>query len=54
MLYLLVEIQRMQKTLAKLQELKGKGTLETGVLDLSDLNSVKEFANIFLQKHNYL
>ncbi|MET0636947.1 MAG: oxidoreductase [Chitinophagaceae bacterium] len=43
-----------EDTLGKLQELKGKGTLETGVLDLADLNSVKEFANIFIQKHKRL
>ena len=41
-------------TLVKLQELNGKGTLETGVLDLSDLSSVKKFADTFIQKHKRL
>lgn len=43
-----------QDTLAKLQELNGKGALETGVLVLSDLNSVKQFAATFLQNHKQL
>jgi NAD(P)-dependent dehydrogenase (short-subunit alcohol dehydrogenase family) len=39
--------KKTEDTLVKLQELNGKGRLETGVLDLSDLSSVKEFADIF-------
>lgn len=46
--------QNAEDTLGKLQELNGRGKLETGILDLSDLNSIKEFANIFLQKHKRL
>jgi NAD(P)-dependent dehydrogenase (short-subunit alcohol dehydrogenase family) len=43
-----------EDTQVKLQALNGKGTLETGILDLSDLSSVKKFATTFLQKHNQL
>jgi len=38
----------------KLQVQQGKGTLETGVLDLSDLSAVKQFADLFLQKNKQL
>ncbi len=43
--------QKADDTLNKLQAQPGKGTLETGVLDLSDLSSVKHFSNLFIQKH---
>ncbi len=38
----------------KMKEKKGKGSLEPGVLDLSDLLWVKEFADSFLKKHQEL
>ena len=38
----------------KMKEKKGKGSLEPGVLDLSDLRLVKEFADSFLKKHREL
>ncbi|MDQ6843817.1 MAG: oxidoreductase [Bacteroidota bacterium] len=47
-------IEKAEDTFIKLQELSGKGTLETGILDLSDLSSVKQFADSFLQKHKRL
>ncbi len=47
-------LQKAEDTRVKLQGLNGKGTLETGVLDLSDLSSVKLFAETFLQKHKQL
>src|SRR5699024_10402187 len=47
-------LKKAEYTLAKLRELNGRGTLETGILDLSDLGSVKQFANTFLQKHKQL
>lgn len=43
-----------QDTLLRIRKLNGKGTMETGVLDLSDLCSVKQFAETFLQKHQRL
>jgi len=43
-----------ENTLVKLQEQNGKGTLEIGVLDLSNLSSVKQFADTYLQKHKSL
>lgn len=46
--------QKADDTLHKLQAQPGKGTLETGVLDLSGLSSVKHFAEGFLQKHKLL
>jgi NAD(P)-dependent dehydrogenase (short-subunit alcohol dehydrogenase family) len=47
-------LKNAENALNKLQELNGRGTLKTGVLDLSDLSSVKEFADTFLQKHKQL
>jgi len=44
-------LEKAKDTLVKLQTQEGKGTLETGVLDLSDLSSVKQFAATFLQNH---
>ena len=46
--------QKADGTLNNLQAKPGKGTLETGVIDLSDLGSVKQFADTFLQKHKQL
>ncbi len=47
-------LEKAEDTRIKLQVLNGKGTLETGILDLSDLNSVKHFAKTFLQNHKQL
>ncbi len=47
-------LKNAEDALIKLHEPNGKGTLETGVLDLSDLSSVKQFAETFLQKHKQL
>jgi NAD(P)-dependent dehydrogenase (short-subunit alcohol dehydrogenase family) len=38
----------------RIQEQQGSGTLETGVLDLGSLASVKTFADSILQKHQQL
>lgn len=38
----------------KIKQQEGRGSLETAVLDLSSLQSVKEFANDFLQNHQKL
>ena len=46
--------QKADETLVKLQTQLGKGSLESGVLDLSDLSSVKQFAGAFLQRHKQL
>ncbi len=48
------DLSKAEDTRVKLQQQPGKGTLETGVLDLSDLISVKQFADGFLQKHKQL
>ncbi|WP_299290166.1 oxidoreductase [uncultured Mucilaginibacter sp.] len=47
-------LKNAEDALIKLYEPNGKGTLETGVLDLSNLSSVKQFADTFLQKHKQL
>lgn len=47
-------LKNAEDTLFRLQELHKKGTLEIGVLDLSDLESIKQFADTFLQKHKQL
>src|ERR1700694_3680398 len=41
-------------TCNKLKKINGKGNIESGILDLSDLESVKQFAENFLAKHNRL
>ena len=48
------DLQKSEQAIVKLKKSGGNGTLETGVLDLSDLNSVKLFANAFLQNHQRL
>jgi NAD(P)-dependent dehydrogenase (short-subunit alcohol dehydrogenase family) len=42
------------QALTKIQEQKGKGTLETALLDLSSLSLVKQFAGNFIQNHHQL
>ena len=39
---------------ARIQKMPGKGRLETGILDLSDLNGVKQFAETFKNEHKQL
>jgi NAD(P)-dependent dehydrogenase (short-subunit alcohol dehydrogenase family) len=43
-----------QEALAKIKEQKGKGILETALLDLASLAAVKQFAETFIQKHRQL
>ena len=43
-----------EQALIKIKEQKGKGTLETALLDLADLPSVKQFADVFIQDHKQL
>jgi NAD(P)-dependent dehydrogenase (short-subunit alcohol dehydrogenase family) len=43
-----------QQALTRIKEYKGTGTLETALLDLSSLASVKQFAETFIQKHRQL
>jgi len=45
-------LKKAEDTQVKLQALNGKGTLETGILDLSDLGSVKQFTDVFLKTHD--
>ncbi|MDQ2751678.1 MAG: oxidoreductase [Bacteroidota bacterium] len=47
-------LQKAEQAIVKLKKSDGSGTLESGVLDLSDLNSVKQFADAFLQNHQRL
>ena len=42
------------EALHKLQQQPGKGTLETGILDLSSLISINQFAETFLNQHQQL
>lgn len=42
------------ETFNKIKEHTGKGSLETGILDLASLASVKQFAETFLQTHQQL
>lgn len=46
--------EKADETLKKIKEQTGKGSLETGILDLSSLASVKQFAESFLQTHQQL
>ena len=43
-----------QQALTKIKEHKGTGTLEVAQLDLESLDSVEQFANDFIKKHNTL
>lgn len=43
-----------QDTLSRIRKLTGTGSMEPGILDLSDLLSVKQFAETFLQTHHRL
>ncbi|MDB5086869.1 MAG: short-chain dehydrogenase/reductase [Mucilaginibacter sp.] len=47
-------LKNAEETLVKIKEKEGKGTLETALLDLSDLSLVKQFAEAFIQKHRQL
>jgi NAD(P)-dependent dehydrogenase (short-subunit alcohol dehydrogenase family) len=47
-------LKNAEEALRRIQQQKGKGTLETGILDLSSLSSVKQFAETFTQKHQQL
>lgn len=40
--------------ITRMKQHNGKGSLEAGILDLSDLNSVAGFAETFIQKHQDL
>ena len=42
------------EALEKMKAIPGKGTLETGILNLASLRDIKEFADTFKKKHNYL
>lgn len=43
-----------KQAIAKMETEKGTGSLEVGMLDLASLNSVKQFAETFLEKHQQL
>ncbi|GAB3920013.1 oxidoreductase [Larkinella terrae] len=47
-------LEKAEEALLQLKNLGGKGTLETGRLDLSSLASVRQFAETFLQNHPQL
>ncbi|TCD07657.1 SDR family NAD(P)-dependent oxidoreductase [Pedobacter frigidisoli] len=43
-----------QQTKSKLESQASKGTLEIGIIDLSSLKAVKQFADTFLRQHDQL
>ncbi|GAA3950121.1 SDR family NAD(P)-dependent oxidoreductase [Chitinophaga oryziterrae] len=43
-----------EHAITRIKQHKGNGSLEPGILDLSDLTSVKKFAGTFIQKHQQL
>jgi NAD(P)-dependent dehydrogenase (short-subunit alcohol dehydrogenase family) len=47
-------LQNAERAISRIEQHTGKGSLETGILDLSDLTSVKQFAETFMQKHQQL
>jgi NAD(P)-dependent dehydrogenase (short-subunit alcohol dehydrogenase family) len=47
-------LENAAEALIKIQKKKGSGTLETALLDLSSLSSVKQFAETFIQQHPQL
>ncbi|AYB33770.1 oxidoreductase [Chryseolinea soli] len=46
--------EKADEAISEMKKQGGKGKLEPGVLDLSDLDSVKDFANNFLRTHSKL
>lgn len=46
--------EKAQQTRDRILSLAGKGSLETGILELADLVAVKQFADKFLEKHRGL
>lgn len=48
------DLQKATDAVAKIKEHKGKGSLETGQLDLSSLDAVKTYAQTFIQQHQRL
>jgi NAD(P)-dependent dehydrogenase (short-subunit alcohol dehydrogenase family) len=46
--------EKAEQALTKIKEHTGKGTLETALLDLSDLAAVNQFAEAFVQAHPQL
>ncbi len=47
-------LDKAQRALTKIKEHKGTGSLEVAQLDLESLDSVKQFADDFIKKHNKL
>jgi NAD(P)-dependent dehydrogenase (short-subunit alcohol dehydrogenase family) len=47
-------LKNAEQAIDRMQDKKVKGSLEAGVLDLSDLRLVKEFADSFVKKHRDL
>lgn len=43
-----------EKAIIEIEDRKGTGSLEVGILDLASLNSVRQFAETFIQQHNQL
>lgn len=43
-----------EKAIAKMENQKGAGSLEIGILDLANLNSVRQFAETFIEQHKQL
>ncbi len=43
-----------EKAIAEMESLKGRGSLEIGILDLASLNSVRLFAEKFIEQHKEL
>lgn len=43
-----------EKAIIEMENQKGTGSLEVGILDLASLNSVREFAEKFSSQHRYL
>jgi NAD(P)-dependent dehydrogenase (short-subunit alcohol dehydrogenase family) len=43
-----------KKAIAKMENEKGAGSLEIGILDLASLNSVRQFAKTFIEQHKQL
>ncbi len=45
-------LQNAEAATAAIKQQKGKGSLETAVIDLSSLASVKNFADAFIKQHS--
>jgi NAD(P)-dependent dehydrogenase (short-subunit alcohol dehydrogenase family) len=48
------DLKKVEEAIDRIKKLKGNGSLESGILDLASLKSVKQFAESYIQNHKQL